>query len=77
VRGKSSVEWVSISGNRRIGFAALAAVLLFVGAAVIWLDVQARDTGAIDMAIIGGTLAGGGMAAFIAITGKEQRKRRP
>ncbi|MEK6851426.1 MAG: hypothetical protein AABY30_02685, partial [Candidatus Thermoplasmatota archaeon] len=55
-------------------FAALAAVLLAVFAAIAWLDLQARRTGMIDMALMGGTLAGGAFALFTAVTGKEQRK---
>ena len=68
------VEWVRISAGRRLGFAALALVMLLIFAAIAWLDLQARRTGMIDMAVIGGTLAGGVFALFTAVTGKEQRK---
>lgn len=72
-----NVEWVRISTGRRLGFAGLAALMLLVFAAIAWLDLQARSTGMIDMALMGGTLAGGGFALFTAVTGKEQRKVRP
>lgn len=74
VRPTRQVEWVRITTGRRIAYGLGAIVLLLIFAAVAWLDFQAGKTGAIDMGIMGGTLAGGGFAAFSAITGKEQRK---
>ena len=71
------VEWVPISGRRRIVYAIVALVSLFIFATIAWLDLQARRTGFLDMTIMGATLAGGVFAAFIAIRGKEQRKVPP
>jgi len=68
------VEWVRISSGRRVAYGLLAVVMLLVFALVAWLDLQARRTGALDMGIMGGTLAGGAVLAFSAITGKERRK---
>ena len=68
------VEWVRISTGRRLGFSALALVMLLVFAAIAWVDFQARRTGMIDMALMGGTLGGGVFALFTAVTGKEQRR---
>jgi len=76
VRPPQKVEWVRISAGRRIAYALGAVAMLLVFGVVAWLDFQARRTGMLDMGCMGGTLAGGAFAAFIAIIGKEQRKTR-
>jgi hypothetical protein len=68
------VEWVQITTSRRIGYGLGALVMLLIFAGIAWLDLQAGKTGLIDTTIMGATLAGGGFAAFFAVTGKEQRK---
>jgi hypothetical protein len=68
------VEWVLIATGRRIAYGIGAVVLFLIFATVACLDLLAGRTGVVDMAIMGGTLAGGAFAAFAAITGKEQRK---
>jgi len=70
------VEWVRITAGRRIVYGIGAIVSLLIFTAVAWLDLQAGRTGALDGAIMGGTLAGGAFATFSAIAGKEQRKVR-
>lgn len=71
-----NVEWVRISTTRRLGYAAAAVVMLLVFALIAWVDLEAGRAGAIDMGIMGGTLAGGAFALLAAATGKEQRKVR-
>ncbi len=66
-----------MSARRRLGVGFVAAVLLLIFLTVAWLDLQAHSTGILDMALMGATLAGGGVAAFSAITGKEQRRTGP
>ena len=66
--------WVRMSPGRRILVGAVGALMLLLFGGVLWLDIQAGRTGMIDMGIMGATLAGGGMAAFFAILGKEQRR---
>ena len=72
-----NVEWVRLSAGQRLGYAGLAAVLLLVAVAITWLvfSTGARP-GVIDVALMGGSLAGGAVALWTAATGKKQRLRR-
>ncbi len=76
MRGPQRSEWVALSRGRRVAYAVVGTLLLLLALAIASVDLQARRTGMIDMAIMGGALAGGGFLAYSAIIGKEQRKVR-
>jgi hypothetical protein len=67
------VEWVKISRSRRIGYGLGAILFLSIFVALVLFTIQAGKFGMLDAGIMGATLAGGGFAAYCAVTGKERQ----
>lgn len=75
VRTARPIKWVRISAGRRLGYGLIAVILLFIFADLASWLMLSYGRGLLESLILGATLAGGAAAVFIAVTGREQRRK--